>query len=53
MPPTLFVVLAVPFYKLAQAVFFYDWFAALAVFAGGVFGYVCYDETHYFLHHKQ
>ena len=23
------------------------------VFSGGIFGYICYDLTHYFLHHKQ
>ncbi|KAJ5204835.1 uncharacterized protein N7498_005714 [Penicillium cinerascens] len=52
MPPTLFVVLAAPFWKLAHAVFFYNWYAAVQVFCGGVFGYVCYDLTHYFLHHR-
>lgn len=52
MPPTLFVALAAPFYKLAHTVFFYDWYAAVAVFCGGIFGYICYDLTHYFLHHK-
>ncbi|KAJ5450379.1 Ceramide very long chain fatty acid hydroxylase SCS7 [Penicillium daleae] len=52
MPPTLFVILAAPFWKLAHAVFFYDWFAAVQVFCGGVFGYICYDLTHYFLHHR-
>ena len=53
MPPTLFVALATPFYKLAHTVFFYDWYAAVAVFCGGIFGYICYDLTHYFLHHKK
>ncbi|GKZ35058.1 fatty acid alpha-hydroxylase [Aspergillus brasiliensis] len=52
MPPALFVVLATPFYKLAHTVFFYNWYAAVTVFCGGVFGYVCYDMTHYFLHHR-
>ncbi|GME25035.1 Cytochrome b5 [Neofusicoccum parvum] len=52
MPPTLFLVLATPFWKLAQAVFFYNWYAATAVFSGGIFGYICYDLTHYFLHHR-
>ncbi|CEO59151.1 Putative Sphingolipid fatty acid hydroxylase [Penicillium brasilianum] len=52
MPPTLFVILAAPFWKLAHAVFFYNWFAAVQVFCGGVFGYICYDLTHYFLHHR-
>ncbi|PPJ58651.1 hypothetical protein CBER1_03525 [Cercospora berteroae] len=53
MPPTLFLVLATPFWKLAHAVFFYNWYAATAVFCGGIFGYICYDLTHYFLHHKK
>lgn len=53
MPPTLFLVLATPFWKLAHTVFFYNWYAATAVFCGGIFGYICYDLTHYFLHHKK
>ncbi|KAE9983699.1 hypothetical protein BLS_003846 [Venturia inaequalis] len=52
MPPTLFVVLAAPFWKLAHTLFFYNWYAAVAVYCGGVFGYICYDLTHYFLHHR-
>jgi len=52
MPPTLFVVLAAPFWKLAHTVFFYNWYAAVAVYCGGIFGYICYDLTHYFLHHR-
>ncbi|KAA6412329.1 MAG: fatty acid hydroxylase [Lasallia pustulata] len=52
MPPTLFVVLAAPFWKLAHTVFFYNWYAATAVYCGGIFGYICYDLTHYFLHHR-
>lgn len=53
MPPTLFVALALPWWKLAHVVFFYDWSAATAVYCGGIFGYMCYDMTHYFLHHKK
>lgn len=53
MPPTLFIALATPWWKLAHAVFFYDWYAATAVYCGGIFGYICYDMTHYFLHHKK
>ena len=53
MPPTLFIVLALPFWKLAHTVFFYDCYAATAVYCGGIFGYICYDLTHYFLHHKK
>jgi 4-hydroxysphinganine ceramide fatty acyl 2-hydroxylase len=51
MPPTMFVVLAFPFWKLAHYLFSYSWGAATAVFCGGIFGYICYDLTHYFLHH--
>lgn len=52
MPPALFVVLATPFYRLAYYLFSYNWYAATAVFCGGIFGYICYDLTHYFLHHR-
>ena len=53
MPPTMFIVLALPFWKLAQTVFAYNWYAGSAVFCGGIFGYICYDLTHYFLHHRK
>lgn len=53
MPPTLFIALATPFWKLAHTIFFYNWYAAVAAYCGGIFGYVCYDMTHYFLHHKK
>lgn len=52
MPPTLFVALAYPFWHIAHAIFFYSWYAATTVFCGGVFGYILYDMTHYFLHHQ-
>lgn len=52
MPPTLFVILAYPFYHLAHFVFSYNWYAAVAVYCGGIFGYILYDLTHYFLHHQ-
>ncbi|XP_044724617.1 cytochrome b5-like heme/Steroid binding domain-containing protein [Hirsutella rhossiliensis] len=52
MPPTMFVILATPFWYLAHAVFYFSWHAATAVFCGGIFGYICYDLTHYFLHHE-
>ncbi|KAI1780391.1 inositolphosphorylceramide-B C-26 hydroxylase [Hypoxylon cercidicola] len=52
MPPTLFVVLTTPFWKLAHTLFFWDWSLATAIFCGGVTGYICYDLTHYFLHHQ-
>jgi 4-hydroxysphinganine ceramide fatty acyl 2-hydroxylase len=53
MPPTLSGVLTMPFWKLAHTVFYWDRFAATAAFCGGLFGYVCYDLTHYFLHHRK
>jgi 4-hydroxysphinganine ceramide fatty acyl 2-hydroxylase len=52
MPPTLFVVLAAPFWKVAHTIIFWNWSAAVAAYCGGVFGYICYDLTHYFLHHE-
>ncbi|KAI1417982.1 inositolphosphorylceramide-B C-26 hydroxylase [Hypoxylon sp. FL1857] len=52
MPPTLFLVLATPFWKLAHTLFYWNWHLATAVYCGGIFGYVCYDLTHYFLHHQ-
>ncbi|CCH60818.1 hypothetical protein TBLA_0D03180 [Henningerozyma blattae CBS 6284] len=51
MPPTLFLILCTPFYKLVFSVLPLYW--AYAGFAGGLFGYVCYDEVHYWLHHSR
>ena len=51
MPPTLFVILAAPFWSLAHAILD-NWSAATTVYCGGIFGYVCYDLTHYFVHHE-
>lgn len=51
MPPTLFLILCTPFYKLVFGVL--PLYVAYAGFAGGLFGYVCYDLTHYFLHHSK
>ena len=53
MPPTLFVVLAIPFWYFAHAIIFWSWYGAVAAYSGGIFGYICYDMTHYFLHHKK
>lgn len=53
MPPPLFIALATPFYHLAHTIFAYNWYAATMVYCGGVFGYICYDMTHYFLHHRK
>ncbi|KAL0640443.1 fatty acid alpha-hydroxylase [Maublancomyces gigas] len=52
MPPSLFFFLAIPFWYLAHTIFWFNWYVATNVYFGGVFGYVCYDLTHYFLHHK-
>ncbi|KAF2396347.1 Inositolphosphorylceramide-B hydroxylase [Trichodelitschia bisporula] len=52
MPPTLFLALAIPWWKFAHTVFWFNWHMGTAVFCGAIFGYVCYDLTHYFLHHK-
>ncbi|KAL1877545.1 hypothetical protein VTK73DRAFT_8603 [Phialemonium thermophilum] len=52
MPPTLFFALCSPFWKVAHFVIFWDWHVATAVYCGAIFGYVCYDLTHYFLHHQ-
>lgn len=52
MPPAMFVILATPFWFLAHSIFSYSWHAATAVYCGGIFGYICYDLTHYFLHHQ-
>lgn len=51
MPPTLFLALAYPFYKLVFSIFPYYW--ACPAFAGGFLGYILYDMTHYFLHHAK
>ncbi|KAK3387599.1 inositolphosphorylceramide-B C-26 hydroxylase [Podospora didyma] len=51
MPPTMFIVLAAPFWKLAHTLF-WNWYMGTSVFCGGIFGYICYDLTHYFLHHQ-
>ncbi|KAG7882027.1 hypothetical protein KL905_000479 [Ogataea polymorpha] len=51
MPPTLFIVLCYPFYKLVFAILPY--YAACSGFAGGFLGYILYDCTHYILHHAK
>ncbi|KAL5115713.1 fatty acid alpha-hydroxylase [Pleosporales sp. CAS-2024a] len=53
MPPTLFAILAAPFWKFAHTIIFWNWYAATAAYCGGVFGYTLYDMTHYFLHHQK
>lgn len=51
LPPTLFCVLAYPFYKLVFGIFPY--YMACSGFAGGTLGYIMYDCSHYFLHHSK
>ncbi|CAI5759149.1 unnamed protein product [Candida verbasci] len=51
LPPTLFIVLAYPFYKLVFAIF--PFYMACSGFAGGTLGYIMYDITHYVLHHTK
>lgn len=51
LPPTLFILLAIPFHKLVFSIFPY--YMACSGFAGGTLGYIMYDCTHYFLHHAK
>lgn len=51
MPPTLFLAFAYPWWCLATALFPY--YYALSIYCGGIMGYIMYDCTHYFLHHKR
>lgn len=51
MPPTLFLALAYPFYRLIFGIFPY--YMACSGFAGGFLGYIMYDVTHYVLHHTK
>lgn len=51
LPPTLFIVLAYPFYKLVFSIF--PFYMACSGFAGGTLGYIMYDVTHYVLHHTK
>lgn len=51
LPPTLFVLLAYPFYKLVFAIF--PFYMACSGFAGGTLGYILYDVTHYVIHHTK
>ncbi|ODQ66838.1 Inositolphosphorylceramide-B hydroxylase [Nadsonia fulvescens var. elongata DSM 6958] len=51
MPPTLLMALAYPLYRLAHLLFPY--YIAMGIFSGAFMGYILYDCTHYFLHHKR
>lgn len=52
MPPAMFFVIATPLYFLCHFVFRH-YYVSQAIFAGAHMGYVIYDCTHYFLHHKR
>lgn len=49
MPPSVSLMISVPFHALFHALF--PAHAAMALFAGFVAGYVSYDIMHYYLHH--
>lgn len=51
LPPTLFIILAFPFYKLVFGIL--PFYMACSGFAGGTLGYIMYDVTHYVLHHTK
>lgn len=51
MPPTLCIVIAYPLVTLGHILF--PPMMAHAVIAGGFFGYILYDCTHYYLHHAR
>lgn len=52
MPPALCVILTTPLYFLCHFVF-REYYRSLSIFCGAQMGYVLYDLTHYFIHHKQ
>ncbi|CEP12443.1 hypothetical protein [Parasitella parasitica] len=51
MPPTLAIIIAYPLVSLGH--FLFPPMIAHGVVAGGFFGYVLYDCTHYYLHHAR
>ncbi|KAG2234264.1 hypothetical protein INT48_002854 [Thamnidium elegans] len=51
MPPTLCIVIAYPLVRLGYILF--PPMMAYGVVAGGFFGYILYDCTHYYLHHAR
>ncbi|KAI9483286.1 MAG: hypothetical protein EXX96DRAFT_557575 [Benjaminiella poitrasii] len=51
MPPTLGIMIAYPLISLGYLLF--PSLIAHGVIAGGVFGYILYDCTHYYLHHAK
>lgn len=51
LPPTLFILLSYPFYRVVFGLL--PFYMACSGFAGGTLGYICYDVTHYVLHHTK
>lgn len=51
MPPVLGFAIAYPISNIAYLIFPDD--ISHAIIAGAMFGYVCYDMTHYHLHHAR
>lgn len=51
MPPALCVALTTPLYYLCHFVF-RSYYPSMSIFCGAQMGYVLYDLTHYFIHHK-
>ncbi|ORX56759.1 hypothetical protein DM01DRAFT_1319800, partial [Hesseltinella vesiculosa] len=51
MPPALTILISFPIFRLAKALFANT--TAHGFMGGAFFGYVCYDMTHYYLHHSQ
>ncbi|CAB10119.1 Ceramide very long chain fatty acid hydroxylase scs7 [Schizosaccharomyces pombe] len=51
MPPALFLIFATPWYHFIQLVL--PHYIGVAGFSGAILGYVFYDLTHYFLHHRR
>lgn len=51
MPPALMMVLTTPLYYLCHFVF-RAYYPSISIFTGAHMGYVFYDLTHYFIHHK-
>ena len=52
MPPAMCIILTTPLYFLCHFVF-RSYYPSLSIFCGAQFGYILYDLTHYFIHHKQ
>lgn len=49
--PFISVIIAKPLYEAVQWIFYYNQYGAIAVYCGGLLGYVIYELLHYALHH--